>query len=84
MQRLLTARLRIHTQQQTGDATVVWPQYTRNTDVGHFWVIFFGGPCVCNVCMVGTYTFVPKINPFVFKAFDCKSIKMNAMRGVLK
>jgi len=27
MQRLLTARVRIHTQHQTGDATVVWPQY---------------------------------------------------------
>ena len=28
MQRLPTARVRIHTQQRTGDATVVWPQYT--------------------------------------------------------
>jgi len=35
MQRFLTARVRIHMQQRTGDATVVLPQYTRNTDVGH-------------------------------------------------
>jgi len=52
MQRLLAARVRIHTQQQTGDATVVWPQYTRNTDIGHFWVIFFWG-AVCVQCVHG-------------------------------
>jgi len=45
MQMLLTAKVGIHTQQQTGEATVVWPQYTRNTDVGHFGNIL-GALCV--------------------------------------
>ena len=40
--------------------------------------------CVCNVCMVGIYTFGLKINPIVLKSVGSKSIEMNAMHGVLK
>jgi len=95
MQKSLTARVHIHTSSYRRRHSIVWPQYTRNTNAAMLAILgnVLGAliPLLgrsrpnCNtVCAWWAYTASCRKQTHSFKPFGCKSIEMNAMHGVRK